>query len=119
MSQSTRTWLAVVGLVGTCLVMNLLLLGKVFEHAPKPGYVDRVTRAEGRFDAVRSELPPTGRVGYAMKIRNPQMLDWYQHYGLIFAQYSLAPLQVEPDNGHQLVLEDHDDRIRLVRRGAP
>ena len=118
MSRTVRTWLAVAGLVGTCLVMNLMLLEKVFEHAPKPGYVDRVSKAEGRFDAVRPDLPRTGCVGYVLKIRSPQMLDWYQHYGLIFAQYTLAPLQVEPDNGHELVLEDHDDGVRLVRRGA-
>jgi hypothetical protein len=36
----------------------------------------------------------------------------------VFAQYALAPRQVELDAGHEVVVEDFDDGPRLVRRPA-
>lgn len=113
-----RTWLAVALLVGACGAFNLTFLARVLTSAPPAGAVDRVTRAERRFDAVRGELPRTGRVGYVLSARDPKMLDWYKDYGLYFAQYALAPLVVEADAGHELVLDDGDAGVRLIRRGA-
>jgi hypothetical protein len=117
-TRSAKTWLAVALMVIVPIAFNIAFLRKVLRHRPPPGTVDRVTRAEQRFDPIRSELPATGRVGYVLKVKNPRMLDWYEQYGLFFAQYSLAPLVVEKDADHELLLEDRDEGVRVLRRGA-
>jgi hypothetical protein len=118
MSRAARTWAAVVLVVSACLVFPFVFLGEVLEITRR-GPIDRIGDGERRLDAVRDQLPRTGKVGYVLKVRKPVMLDWYQTYGIIYARNALAPLQVEPDNGHEIVLEDHDDGIRIVRRRAP
>jgi hypothetical protein len=93
---------------------------------------------------VRETLPNRGTVGYVLKVRSPEMLDWYQHYGLVFAQYTLAPLQVEVPklfrvpsktesgdlgllcnlgfgiwdllSSYDVVIEDYDEGVRIIRR---
>ncbi|QJW99281.1 hypothetical protein [Frigoriglobus tundricola] len=118
MTPVTRTRLGLCVLVLPCLAYSVAHLIKVVDHAPRPGYVDRVTKAERRYDPVRGELPARGTVGYVLKVRSLAMLDWYQHYGLVFAQYTLAPLQVAAGDGYDVVLEEHDEGVRVTRRAA-
>jgi hypothetical protein len=118
MSRAVRTWAAVLLAVGGCLAFSLELLARKAEQVRKAPAVDLITRADRRYDAVRDQLPPYGRVGYALKMRSPSLLNWYGQFGLVFAQYALAPRQVELDAGHEVVVEDFDDGPRLVRRPA-
>ena len=115
MTPVVRTRLAVCLLVFPCLAYSVALFVKVADHAPRPGYVDRITRAEKRYDAIRGALPAHGTVGYVLKIRRPELLDWYKDLGLVFAQYSLAPVRVAPGDGYEVVIEEHDEGVRIVR----
>jgi len=111
-----RAWAGVLAVAGASLAYNLAFLAEVVRRAPGAGYVDRVTRAERRYDPVRDALPQRGTVGYELKVRSPAMLEWYKFYGLFFAQYTLPPLQVEKANGQEVVIEEYDEGVRVARR---
>jgi hypothetical protein len=115
MSNALRTWLAIFLAAGAGLPFGVVFLGRVVSGQPVPGYVDRVTVAERRYDPVRAELPAAGTVGYVLKARSPERLDWAREFGLAFARYTLAPLRVQPGEQYELVIEEHDEEIRVVK----
>jgi len=114
MTARLRARLAV-GLVVAAAAFNLEYLARVVDRTPASGTVDRVTRAERRYDPIRADLPRSGVVGYVLKARSPARLDWLPAYGLFFAQYTLAPLQVAEGDGCEVVIEEFDDEVRVTR----
>jgi hypothetical protein len=119
MSSALRTWSAVALAAGASLAFAFVFLGQVVTRQPGPGYVDRTTAAERRYDAIRTELPAAGTVGYVLKARSPKKLDWAREFGLTWARYSLAPLKVQPGEQYDLVIEEYDEEIRVVKGDRP
>ncbi|MGL6096750.1 MAG: hypothetical protein ACRC7O_13260 [Fimbriiglobus sp.] len=112
------SWNAGVGLAVLAATRAGLTLYHPVTAAGRPGPrgVDRVTAYDRKVDAVRSELPARGRVGYRV-VRDRDPAEW-AIYGRRFTQYAAVPVLVDPDESRPDRIDDLPNGMRVVRGGS-
>jgi hypothetical protein len=130
--QRLRIYRMVIGLLGLFLfhlLTNLPLLTNFrdWQAREAQGAEDEITAYVRRFERARAELPDRGVVGYRTQLRmkGSQVVFTYRtDRGLAdmpatesywLAQYAVAPVIVEAQGEHPLVLANLRDEVRLLR----
>lgn len=97
-------------------LLLLVILAARFHmmNPPRPGGFkwispgqDSVSRFERRFDAIRSSLPSSGRVGYVSDVPGDRLLsDFNGSMRFYLTQYTLTPLQVINSSDEPILVGD-------------
>lgn len=108
-----RIVLACIILFGCCTIDLCLRLQETITTAKQWGTSDRVSLSGTRVDAIRSEIPARGVIGYEFHGR-----EWSILPEIDSMRFHLAPLKVEPARDQSTILIDDGKRI-VVKSDEP